>query len=357
MVHAVIMAGGGGTRFWPHSRKHRPKQFLTLAGEKTLIRATLDRVTPLIPNERILIVTGASYVQQVRNQAPELSVHQILAEPTGRNTAPCIALAAHRLCKEDPDAIMVVLPADHIVGKESAFRDAVAYAIETAAQGGRLLTFGVAPDRAETGYGYIKIGDPLFGNGPSSVYKVLGFVEKPDSATAEYYLASGRYLWNSGMFVWKAVDIITALDRYLPLLSGKIREITGSLGESDEYEALEKAYVGIEPVSIDHGVMERADNVVCLPIDVEWNDVGSWGSLDSLWGRDEKGNAIQGDVVMLESENCTVSSPHKPATLIGAEHLIVVDAPDVLMICEKNRAQDVGKLQDILNKLGYKHLL
>lgn len=357
MIHAVIMAGGVGTRFWPHSRRNRPKQFLDITGRKTMIRATVERITPLIPYERITVVAGSSHAEDIKRQLPELKEHQVIAEPVGRNTAPCVALAAYRLRKKDPEAIMAVLPADHVVGKEGDFREALRVAVDAIACGEYLLTFGIVPNRPETGYGYIKIGEPKWGSEPNAVFTVIRFVEKPDLSTAKYYLASGTYLWNSGIFVWKAADIITALDRHLPRLSTAIRGISDSLGTTEESRAIEQAYEGIEAISIDYGVLEKADNVLCLPIDVDWNDVGSWASLDGVWDRDDDGNAVRGEVVSVQSRDCIVSSPHKLAALIGAENLIVVDTPDALMICRKDRAQDVRKLQEVLKAQGYEHLL
>lgn len=352
------MAGGSGTRFWPHSRRNRPKQLLNISGQKTMIQATVDRIAPLIPHERIVVIAGASYIDELKNQLPELSEDQVLAEPVGRNTAPCIALAAYKLRNRDPDAIMAVLPADHVVGKEREFLEALKVAVDTVlTHGEHLLTFGIVPNRPETGYGYIRVGEPLSGSGPKTVYKVSQFVEKPDLPTAESYLASGEYMWNSGMFVWKAADIITSLDRHLPDLSCAIREISSFLGTAEEAEAIKRAYDGIEPISIDNGVMEKADNVLCLPIDVDWNDVGCWASLECVWDSDGGGNTIRGQVVSLQSRDCIVSSPHKLATLIGVKNLIVVDTPDALMICRKDRAQDVKKLQEILKDRGYEHLL
>ena len=357
MVYGIIMAGGSGTRFWPHSRRNRPKQLLSITGQKTMIQATVQRIIPVISIERIMVVTGSSHVSELMQQLPELSKDQILAEPVGRNTAACVALAAYKLRIKDPEAVMVVLPADHLIGKEKEFLEAMKVAVDTVTNGKFLLTFGIVPNRPETGYGYIRIGERLSGNGATTVYRVAQFVEKPDLSTAESYLASGEYMWNSGMFVWKAADIVTALDRHLPKLSNAIRNISGLLGTTEESRAIKQAYDHIEAISIDHGVMEKADNVVCLPIDVDWNDVGCWASLESVWDCDGGGNAVRGQVVSLQSRDCIVSSPHKLATLIGAENLIVVDTPDALMICRKDQAQDVRNLQEILKNHGYEHLL
>lgn len=357
MIHGVIMAGGSGTRFWPDSTKSRPKQLLSIVGPKTMIRETVERIAPVIPLDRVLVVTGLPYLEDIKRELPELRDSQLIAEPVGRNTAPCIALAAHQIQKTDPDGIMAVLPADHMIRKEEEFLEALRIAAATVAQSGSLLTFGIIPSRPETGYGYIRIGLVHSRAGSGAVRHVDRFVEKPDLSTAEAYLESGEYMWNSGMFVWKVVDIIAALDEYLPEVNAAIREISHLLGGPQASEAIASAYAKIQPISIDHGIMERAENVVCLPIDVDWSDVGCWASLEGVWDSDGEGNTVRGEVIAFQSKDCIVSSSHKLTTLIGAENLIVVDTPDALMICRKDRAQDVRKLQEILIAKGYEHLL
>ncbi|MEW6113558.1 MAG: sugar phosphate nucleotidyltransferase, partial [Thermodesulfobacteriota bacterium] len=266
-------------------------------------------------------------------------------------------LAALKLQKADPDAVMAVLPADHTIGKEAAFLAALRRGAEVVSRGEYLLTFGVVPNRPETGYGYIRIGKVAFSAGPDKVHQVEAFVEKPDLETAHKYVASGDYLWNSGMFVWKAADIIHAIDRHLPRLSTAMKSIAPVLNTPEETDALRSVYQSLDSISIDYGVMERADNVVCIPIDVDWNDVGSWAAVVDLWPSDKTGNVTRGQSLFVDSKNCVVSSNHRLATLIGVENLIVVDTPDALMICHKDRAQDVRHLQKILAEHGYEDLL
>jgi mannose-1-phosphate guanylyltransferase len=357
MVYGVIMAGGSGTRFWPRSRRSLPKQLLTITGERSLIRATVDRLGSVIPAERIMVVAGDSHAQKIRNELPELPDHMVTAEPVGRNTAPCIALAAFKLLGKDPDAIMVVLPADHMIGNEAAFSAAMKAAIEAVSREESLLTFGIVPNRPETGYGYIKLGAAHSTIGSATLHSVERFVEKPDRTGAEEYLSSGDYLWNSGMFVWKAVDIIRALDRHLPDLSAAIRGICEDFDTPGEARAIQQAYQRLEPASIDFGVMEKACNVLCLPLDADWDDVGSWSSMEDYWEHDKDGNAIDGAAISIESADCIVASPHKLAAFIGVEDLIIVDTPDALLVCRKDRAQDIRKLQEILEQRGYGHLL
>ncbi len=357
MIYAVIMAGGSGTRFWPQSRRNKPKQLLNIAGEKTMIRATVERLVHEIPFHQIMVVTAESHAEVVRSQVPELDPDMVVAEPQGRNTAPCIALAAFKLYKKDPDAVMVVLPADHLIRREKEFLKALRMGVEAASRGEYLLTFGIVPVRPETGYGYVKLGTVILEVGSTAVYEVDRFAEKPDISTAQEYVTSGRYMWNSGMFVWKAAHIINAFDTHLPAVSTAMREILPVLNTPEESRALPQTYDKVQAVSIDYGIMEKAGNVVCLPIDVDWNDVGSWASIDGVWERDSAGNAIRGEVVSLHSENCIVSSPHKLTALVGAKDLIVVDTGDALLICAKQSAQDVRELQEILKARGYDHLL
>jgi mannose-1-phosphate guanylyltransferase len=357
MMHGVIMAGGSGTRFWPESRHDRPKQLLNIIGSKTMIRATAERILPEIPFERMMVVTGASHARKIAQQLPELAPGMIVCEPHGRNTAPCIALAAYKLFKTDPDGVMVVLPSDHLIGKQEEFREALRIGAEASSRGDHLVTFGVVPQRPETGYGYVHVGAAVLQVDAATLFKVQEFVEKPDHATAQHYVASGKYLWNSGMFIWKIRTIVRAFEIHLPGISRLMERISHALNTPAEPAAIAEVYETIESVSIDYGIMEKADNVLTLPVDVDWNDVGCWTSLGDVWACDDLGNAPRGNVVIVDSERCVVSSPHKLTALIGVQDLIVVDTPDALMICRKDRAQDVRKLQEILKAKGLEELL
>lgn len=357
MVYAVIMAGGSGTRFWPASRRQKPKQLLAVSGARTMIRATVERILPVIPFSRIMTVTAAAHADEIKGELPELAPGMVVVEPQGRNTAPCVALAAYKLAGMDPDAVMAVLPADHLISKEEEFCNALRSALDVAADGEHLVTFGVVPDRPETGYGYIALGDQAYEIGSRPVYRVRGFREKPDPATAQRYVESGQYLWNSGMFVWKAKAIIEAIQTHAPRLSRAMERIAGALNTPAEAEAIEVVYDGVDPISIDYAVMEHARNILCIPIDVEWNDVGSWASLVDVWERDACGNVADGEAVLIECSGCVISTPQKMTALIGVDDLIVVDTPDALMICRKDKAQEVRKLQELLKKRGYDHLL
>jgi mannose-1-phosphate guanylyltransferase len=357
MIFGVIMAGGSGTRFWPESRKCKPKQLLNIMGDRTMIRATVRRILPDIPFERITVVTAAPHADEIYSQLPELTDGMIVTEPEGRNTAPCIALAAYKLYKIDPDGVMAVLPADHIIGKEKEFREALRIVGKAASMGNHLITFGIVPNRPETGYGYIKLGPAQLEVGGATLFNVERFVEKPDLSTARDYVASGNYLWNSGMFVWTIRSIIEAFEEFLPAISREMERISPAFNTPDEPLAIAEAYANMESVSIDYGIMEKAHNVLTMPINVEWNDVGSWASLEDVWERDPCGNVTKGKVMFIDTARCVVSSPGKLTALIGVEDLIVVDTPDALMVCRKDKAQDVKKLQEILKENGYEDLL
>jgi mannose-1-phosphate guanylyltransferase len=357
MLYGVIMAGGSGTRFWPQSRIRKPKQLLKIAGDRTMIRATIERVLPEIPCERIMVVTGVSHADEIRAEIPELAENMVVAEPRGRNTAPCIALAAYRIAKEDPDAVMAAFPADHLIGREDEFRRLLRIAAEIASKSDYLITFGIVPDRPETGYGYIELGREALKVGDTSVFEVKAFVEKPDRSRAETYLRSGNYLWNGGMFIWKVSAIIQAFEKHCPSISQTMQAIGQDLKTPREPDAVREAYERVESISIDYAIMEKASNVVVLPIDVEWNDVGSWASLHDVWDKDHNLNAVKGAFLALDAAGCVVSSPHKLTTLIGVDDLVVVDTPDALLVCRKDRAQDVKELQEALKKIGYEKLL
>lgn len=356
-LHAVIMAGGSGTRFWPESRKNKPKQLLSIVDHRTMIRATVERILPLVPFERILVVTAASHAEKIIEQIPELSDSQVVVEPLGRNTGPCIALAAYKLFQMDPGAVMVVLPADHVIGREDIFLSYLSRVYDLAARENHLVTFGIKPTRPETGYGYIKMGEFFHDVEGIDAYYVEQFVEKPDASTARDYLIQGSYLWNSGMFVWNVSTIIHAFEKYLPMISRRMEKISSALNTSEEPQALASIYRDMEDISIDTGIMERADKVLVIPLDVDWNDVGSWASLQDVWEKDPNGNAFRGKVVSVGSHDCVISSPKKIVALVGVENLILVDTEDAILLCRKDKAQDVKKLQTVMNQIGYEELL
>lgn len=334
--HAVILAGGRGTRFWPRSRKRRAKQVLAVVGQHTLIQQTLTRLRPMVPTERIWIITNGHLRNEIVRQLPGVPPAQIIAEPVQRNTAPAIGLAAHLIKKRHPDAVIGVFPADHLIVKEDKFLKVLQAAIASAEQGA-IVVLGIKPRWPETGYGYIEFEKKPVVAGNPKPYRVARFREKPDLATAKKYVKSGMHFWNSGMFVWRAQTILDALDRYVPKTAELLLEVSNG-------ESLEKLYPLCENISIDYAVLEKAKNVVGIPCDIGWNDVGSWNAVYDLLPRDPQGNALRGQGVLLDSKRNYVDAPGKMVATIGVEDLVIVDTPDALLVCHRDRAQDVSKI-------------
>lgn len=350
-MYAVIMAGGQGTRFWPRSRRKRPKQLLDIVGSESMIRQTVDRLDPLIKPEDVYVVTGKEHVEELIGHIPHVPSENIIAEPIGRNTAPCIGLAAMRLRRIYPEGVMAVLPADHVILDKEGFLETLRFAGDLAKSGDYIITLGMKPDRPETGYGYIKQGPVVRGQG-SGVYKVERFVEKPDKDTAEEYVKSGEYLWNAGMFVFKVSTILRAIEKYMPNLYIGLLRMEPALGTDSQEKALSEVYGELPSVSIDYGVMEKADNVLVIPSTFGWNDVGSWTAIDDLLPRDEHGVVAHAEHISIDTKDCIVYSPKKLVATIGVSNLIVVETEDALLICHKSRAQDVKKVVEILEKEG-----
>lgn len=353
-VYAIILAGGSGTRFWPLSRRLAPKQLLALTGQQTMLQDTVLRIEPAVPAERIVVVTGRELVDETRRQLRVANVAaSVISEPAGRNTALAIAVAAERLLAGDPDAMMVVLPADHIVAKPDAFRASLVLAAEVAREG-YLVTIGIAPRRPETGYGYIRRGAPLSRKtgkkkARAHAFGVQRFVEKPDRRRAEKYVADGNYFWNAGMFVWRASIVREELRRYAPGIATAGAEIASAMSASPVDEArLSALYAAADAVSIDCAVMERSKRVAVVPAEFGWNDVGSWAALDDVAEKDDRENLISGRVVDVDSQRSIVYAQDRVVATIGLRDLIVVDTPDATLVCAKDRAQDVRKVVDAL---------
>jgi len=348
-IFVVIMAGGRGERLWPLSTQETPKQFLIMKlGERSLFQETMARATRLVESENIFVVASEAYRGLIQNQV-ELPLENVLIEPAPRSTAACIGLAAALLKSKDPEGIMVVLPADHVIRKSDHFINLLKIAIEIATGGDRLVTLGIAPDYPATGYGYIQFdSQQLLGRWPSSegeirAYKVLSFTEKPARARAEAYLKAGNYLWNSGMFIWRVDVILKALERHMPKLS---RLLTIDFNEPE----FRKGYERLEAVSIDYGVMEKAENVWVIPAEIGWSDVGDWAALESIYSCDGEGNVVLADHIGIDTQGCILfsSSRDKLIATIGLEDLVVVDTEEALLVMRKDRAQDV---REILKKL------
>ncbi len=358
-VYAVVLAGGSGTRFWPVSREAMPKQMLSIVGDQTLLQQTLSRIRPKVIPERTYIVTTQFQASEIKRQfilekgAEEAA--NLIIEPMGKNTAPAIGYAAVIIEQLDPGAIMLVLPADHHIADEGRFLKAIDAATEVAGKD-LLVTLGIRPNRPETGYGYIKIGSGL----PEEILRqlrgydafyVTAFTEKPDRETAELYLLDGGYFWNSGMFVWRAAAILAEIERHIPKLYKGLDRLRRSLEEGDK-GSIKKIYSHFEALSIDYGVMEKSDNVALIPVDIGWSDVGSWQALDEIMEKDSNGNIVLGDCVPVDTQNSLLWGGKRLIATVGLEDMVVVDTPDALFACRKDRSQDVRKVVDLLKAHG-----
>lgn len=341
---AVIMAGGRGERFWPKSRNDFPKQFLSLTSDgKTMIQKTVQRILPLVSYDDIFIVTNQKYVGLVKEQLPQIPDENILAEPMAKNTAPCIGLACAVIRKKYQDAMMLVLPSDHLIRYEPMYIDTLKQAISVAEQDNTLVTIGITPTYAETGYGYINFSRDTQEN-RMCVYKVNRFVEKPDIDTAKKYLASGDYLWNSGMFVWKVSSIMNDFARFLPETYEGLERIEESVGQDNFEQVLRTEFERFKSESIDFGIMEKSDSIYVVSGSFGWDDVGSWLALERINTTNEYGSYVKGDVITINTKRSIVSGGKRLIAMVGVEDMIVVDTDDTILICAKDSAQDIKKV-------------
>jgi mannose-1-phosphate guanylyltransferase/mannose-6-phosphate isomerase len=346
-VHAVILAGGSGSRLWPLSRQNLPKQFLALDGESSLLQTTINRLAPVIDGKRVLIVTQEAHAKGEAYHV--LLPYQALYEPIGRNTAPAIALAAAYLMADDTDPVMVVLPADHIIKDEVRFREHLSVAIE-AAESGKLITFGIRPTRPDTGFGYIK-AHPEGDN--QNIYTVDRFTEKPDDKTAERFLEEGSYYWNSGMFVWRASVILAEIQQYLPEVYRVIQNIVAASRSAGTFQqAVEKYFTTMPSISIDYGVLEKSSRVSLIPCEIGWNDVGSWQAVHEISSQNKDGNTLQGNVVALNCKNSLIRAEKRLVAAIGIENICVIETADAVLISKSDQTQRVREVVDILHARG-----
>ena len=351
---ALIMAGGRGERFWPRSRVNLPKQFLSLTGDgKTMIQLTVERILPLVDIKDVYIATNRSYKKLVREQLAELPEENILCEPVGRNTAPCIGLGAVHIAKKYDDAVMYVLPSDHLITHPQIFRRTLTDAAEVATAGDNLVTIGITPVYPETGYGYIKFRpEETLGR----AFAVERFVEKPDLETARKYVSTQQYLWNSGMFIWRVSTILKNLKEHMPETYAGLERIGAAIGTPEQDTVLEKEFQTFKSESIDYGIMEKAKGIYILAGSFGWDDVGSWLAIERFRERNEFKNVIDGNVITVDTRNTIIQGGKKLIAAVGLEDLVIIDTDDALLVCDKNSTGDIKKVIEnlkICNRTEY----
>ncbi len=352
-TYALIMAGGGGTRFWPLSRQNMPKQLLNLSGSDVMINETIKRFQEIISPSNTFIVTNKTQVDIMKDiLLSEIPRENILSEPTARNTAPCILYSAMHIYEKYGDGIMCVFPSDHYITNNSEFKITLNKAINVAEETDSIVTIGIKPTFPATGYGYIK-SDEIVDN----AYRIDRFIEKPNLDKAKEYFNSNNYYWNSGMFVWKVSVIIEAFKRFLPRIYNNLNKISGKYGTQEEIQLINEIYPNLDSISVDYGIMERTDNAFVIPGDFGWNDVGSWDALGAVFPADENGNIIKADHINIDTKECIIYGDKKLIATIGLNNIVVVDTEDAIMICDKNKTQDVKQIVDKLKLSGRKELL
>lgn len=355
----VIMAGGRGERFWPRSRSNYPKQLLNLAGTQSLLQETVERILELTEYERIYIVTSRSYADEVKNQLPKVPVRNVLVEPEGRNTAPCVGLAVAYIVKHFPeeDPVIAFLPSDSAVNNPAEMRRIIragaAYA-ETASHG---VIFGMRPTRPETGFGYIQVGTELGKSQGTSYYRVVSFTEKPDLATAQKYLEQKNFLWNGGIFLWRRTCLEQEIGKNLPQLAKGLKEFQKYIGTPEEIPKLQDIYPTLPATSVDYGILEKTEDLVVIPGDYDWDDLGCWSALERVLALDEAGNVVQGQHLGVDTCRCIIHSPQKMVATLGVSDLIIVEMDDVVFVCSKERAQDIKLMLAKLREENRRDLL
>ena len=356
--YALILAGGGGTRLWPLSRKDKPKQMLALTDEQTMFRTTVTRLQPLLPPEKVYVVSGQQYVAELRADVPEIPAENFIAEPYGKNNAPAVGLALTMIQKQNPDATVAMLTSDHHISKAEKFRGILETAYHVA-QSNHIVTLGITPTFPATGFGYIRQGNPLEQTFDFNVYHSRGFVEKPDQEKAVKFLLSGEYTWNSGMFIWNIKQAMQEFDRQQPEMANLFKRLQPTIGTSQFDPTLAEIWEQMPTVSIDYAIMEGAEKMAVIPAEVGWSDVGSWASLFDILDSDENGNCIidgNGKQIVYESQNTLICSDRMVVT-IGVENLVIVDTDDVILVCHKEQSQNVRKIVEQLKTEGEKGYL
>jgi mannose-1-phosphate guanylyltransferase len=349
------MAGGSGTRFWPLSRRKHPKQLLTLFGQSSLLEQTVARIQPVIPSGHIYIFTSEPILKKVRRLLPRIPSNQIVGEPASRNTAPTLGVAAEEIARRDSEGLMVVLPSDQVIAKPAVFRQVLASACRVASKPGRSVVLGLKPTRPDTGFGYVRLGRREGKVPGHEVFHVDSFIEKPTLARARRFVASGRYLWNGGMFIWKASTLIENFQRFQPEMASQLTQIADAGGVRSR--AFRRLYPKFRNISIDFALLEKISNIYAVPADIGWNDVGSWAVVYELGNKDSEKNVRSSASLSLDSQGNMVVSPKKFVVTVGVQDLIVVETDDALLVCARDRSQDVGKAVQELNRLGRQDLL
>jgi mannose-1-phosphate guanylyltransferase len=359
MIHAVIMAGGSGTRFWPASRSQLPKQLLPLVGPRTMLQATVDRLEGLVTSDQMLIVTGHQLTSTVAAQLPDLPSHSVIAEPCRRDTAACIGLAASIIAHRDPNAVMVVMPSDHVIESKAAFQGAIRSGVELIeSDPTRIVTLGIKPTYPAESFGYIERGAAIAEVGNLTAFRVVRFREKPDRETAEKYVAAGSFFWNSGIFLWRCETILSALRRWEPEIAEPIDAIAATIGTPQFDAALESHFPRARAKSIDYAVMERYDNVVMIEAPFQWDDVGSWQAIARLHSADDQGNTVQGQHVGVDTHGCIIRSQNGHVIVtIGIDDLIVVQTPDATLVAPKHAEERIREAVKELQNRNLSHLL
>jgi mannose-1-phosphate guanylyltransferase len=358
-MYAILMAGGVGTRFWPMSRKAYPKQLLNFSGNKSMLQKTYDRIKTLIADENILIITSADLKKAIEKQLPMIPTDNIIGEPERKNTAPCIGLAATIIEKRaSENEIMVVLPADHLVSNVANFRKTIKVGMAYAKKSDSLVTLGIEPTYPETGYGYIQVDEKITTKRQKEIYNVRTFAEKPNLETAERFIKSGDFLWNSGMFIWSVKSIMREIDEHLPELRADLKLLSKYVGKPKFRKALTEMYSRTKSVSIDYGIMEVARNVFVIKSDFQWNDLGSWEAVYNISNKDKNGNVFNTKKeLLLDANNNFFYSPKKLLVAANVEGLVVVDMDDAILICSKDQSQQVKVIVDYLKRKKMKSYL
>ncbi len=347
-LYCLIMAGGSGTRFWPRSRVAKPKQYLELFGNESLLQSTIKRFETFTEVENIYIVSNKQQAEVLEDQTPQLPKKNLIYEPVGKNTLPCIGLAALFAEKENPDGIMVVSPSDHLIKDENLFSKTVLAAAKIAEEKNGIVTIGITPTYPATGYGYVKTAEEITGDEKIKQFKVEHFVEKPDEATASNYLKEGGFYWNSGLFIFKISVFLDAVKQYAPELYADLRKIQADFGKPMYEQTLDTVYRAVQSISVDYGIMEHAQNIYLVEGNFDWNDLGSWESVYQVDEKDENGNAVNGEAILLDSGNSYVYSDKGLVAVIGLDDVVVVQEGNAVLVCKRDKTEEVKKIVEQL---------